>query len=150
MDFSICDNMVGFPKYSHILSDTSWCTTGCTVWFQMLFNLYVQQLPLQVHHCYLVSYANDLTLLEVVASKETCDWLQILTWMLLFVQVGSGILIYCHAAAVRLLLKLLDFHCRNYRLFILIFPRQSFLGFIPGIWRNEISICLGQDGCYFI
>ena len=36
-------------------------------------NLYVQQLPLQVHHCHLVSYTNDSTLLKVVSSKEARD-----------------------------------------------------------------------------
>ena len=38
----------------------------------MLFNMYVQHLPLQVHHCLLVSYADDSTLLKVVPSRESC------------------------------------------------------------------------------
>ena len=36
----------------------------------MLFNLYVWQLPLQVHHCLLVSYTDDSTLLKVVSLRE--------------------------------------------------------------------------------
>ena len=40
------------------------------VWSPMLFNLYVRQLPLQVHHCLFVSYANDSTLLKVVLAAE--------------------------------------------------------------------------------
>ena len=40
------------------------------VWSPMLFNLYVRQLPLQVHHSLLVSYADDSTLLKIVPSRE--------------------------------------------------------------------------------
>ena len=40
------------------------------VWSPMTFNLYVRQLPLQVHRCLLVSYADDSTLLKVVPSRE--------------------------------------------------------------------------------
>ena len=41
------------------------------VWSPMLFNLYVQQLPLQVRrYCLLVSYADDSTLLKVVPSRD--------------------------------------------------------------------------------
>ena len=40
------------------------------VWSPMLFNLYVCQLPLQVHHSLLVSYADESTLLKIVPSKE--------------------------------------------------------------------------------
>ena len=36
----------------------------------MLFNLYVRQLLLQVHHCHLVSYCDDSTLLKAVLSRE--------------------------------------------------------------------------------
>jgi len=35
-----------------------------------VFNLYVQQLLLQVCHCHLVSYCDDSTLLKVVPSRE--------------------------------------------------------------------------------
>ena len=41
------------------------------VWSPMLFNLYVRQLPSQVHHSLLVSYADDSTFLKIVLSKET-------------------------------------------------------------------------------
>ena len=88
-----------------------------------------------------------------------------------------------HAAAVGLLLKLLDCHCRGLlqtfcpnfstssltlwrssRLAISTQPYQladiivynsldifhrSFLGCIPGIWQNEVPICLRQDGHSF-
>ena len=40
------------------------------VWSPMLFNLYVRQLPSQVRHSFLVSYADDSTLLKIVPSKE--------------------------------------------------------------------------------
>ena len=40
------------------------------VWSPMLFNLYVRQLLLQVHHSLLVSYADDSTLLKIAPSKE--------------------------------------------------------------------------------
>ena len=43
-----------------------------TIWSPILFNLYVRQLPLQVHYCHIVSYADDSTLL-VVLSKEARD-----------------------------------------------------------------------------
>ena len=88
-----------------------------------------------------------------------------------------------HAAAVGLLLKLLDCHCRgllqtfcpnfstssltlwrSLRLAIstqlyqladtivynsLDISHRSFLGCIPGIWWNEVPICLHQDGHSF-
>ena len=44
-----------------------------TIWSPILFNLYVRQLPLQVHYCHIVSYADDSTLL-VVLSKEARDF----------------------------------------------------------------------------
>ena len=43
------------------------------IWSPILFNLYVRQLPLQVHYCHIVSYADDSTLLKVVPSKEARD-----------------------------------------------------------------------------
>ena len=43
------------------------------IWSPILFNLYVWQLPLQVHYCHIVSYADDSTLL-VVLSKEARDF----------------------------------------------------------------------------
>ena len=43
------------------------------VWSPMLFNLYVWQLPLQICHCLLVSYADDSMLLKVVPSREARD-----------------------------------------------------------------------------
>ena len=42
------------------------------VWSPMPFNLYVRQLPLQVHHSLLVSYADNSTLLKIVPLKEEC------------------------------------------------------------------------------
>ena len=43
------------------------------IWSPILFNLYVWQLPLQVHYCHIVSYTDDSTLLKVIPSKEACD-----------------------------------------------------------------------------
>ena len=43
------------------------------IWSPILFNLYVWQLPLQVHYCHIVSYTDDSTLLKVVPSKEARD-----------------------------------------------------------------------------
>ena len=43
------------------------------VWSPILFNLYVRQLPLQVHHCLLVTYVDDSTLLKVVPLREAHD-----------------------------------------------------------------------------
>ena len=42
------------------------------IWSPMLLNLYVRHLSLQVHHCLLVNYAYDSTLLKVVPSREAC------------------------------------------------------------------------------
>ena len=62
----------------------------------MLFNfIYVRQLPLQVHHCHLVSYCDDLTLLKVVPSKEARKLAArrlSLIWMLFFVGGKGGTL----------------------------------------------------------
>ena len=38
------------------------------------YNLYVRQLPLQVHYCHIVSYADDSATLLVVLSKEAHDF----------------------------------------------------------------------------
>lgn len=61
----------------------------------MLFNLYVRHLSLQVHHCLLVNYANNSTLLKVVPSREACQLAaeEINSdLMLLFVEDRGGIL----------------------------------------------------------
>ena len=49
------------------------CIPQGAIWSPILFNLYVRQLPLQVHYCHIVSYADDSTLLKVIPSKEARD-----------------------------------------------------------------------------
>ena len=61
--------VVANAKESYLYSIQAGVPQGA-IWSLMLFNLYVRQLPLQVHHSHIVSYADDSTFLKVVPLRK--------------------------------------------------------------------------------